>query len=89
MDQNCKPNKHILKYYLGWKQKKQRNIVTWETPALVPAAFAWPQFPVARAYFKPEVIVLALMAKWRLTSLPLSTHCYSDMNETSKHRIKN
>jgi len=49
-------------------------IHTCETPALVPAAFACPQLPVASEYLSPLVMVFALIANCRLTSFPLSTH---------------
>lgn len=55
-----------------------REELTCETPALVPAAFACPQFPVAREYLSPLVIVLALIANCKLTSFPLSTHWLRD-----------
>jgi hypothetical protein len=51
------------------------HIHTCDTPALVPAAFACPQLPVASEYLSPLVMVFALIANCRLTSFPLSTHC--------------
>lgn len=50
-------------------EAKVRRLSTWETPALVWWAFRWsPQFPVAREYFSPSVMVFVLMASSRLKS---------------------
>lgn len=46
---------------------------TCDTPALVPACLLAPQFPVAKEYFKPCVIVLDFTAIGRLKSLLWST----------------
>ena len=46
---------------------------TCDTPGRACEAFFWsPQFPVAREYFRPSVIIFVLMANSRLKSLPLS-----------------
>ena len=56
----------------------------------MPAAFAWPQFPVAREYFRPEVIVLALINGklkidfFAIVNALLKRH----ESQTSKHGIK-
>ena len=50
-------------------EAKVRRLSTWETPARVWWAFLWsPQFPVAREYFRPSVMVRVLMANSRLKS---------------------
>ena len=50
-------------------EAKVRRLSTWETPALVWWAFRWsPQFPVAREYFSPSVMVFVLIASSRLKS---------------------
>lgn len=50
-------------------EAKVRRLSTWETPALVWWAFRWsPQFPVAKEYLSPSVMVFVLMASSKLKS---------------------
>ena len=55
-------------------EAKVSRLSTWETPALVWWALRWsPQFPVAREYLRPSVMVLVLMASSRLKSYTCAT----------------